>query len=80
MPVIGAEGVLIHDRPGFEADFLARGSLPPATGGDACDTGGFAACMEEEYAETVRRQVEAGIDISSATGNITGNPWCGTSP
>ena len=33
--------------------------------GDAYDVGGFAACMAEECAETVRRQVEAGIDIVS---------------
>ena len=29
-PVIGADGALIYDRPGFEVDFLARGSLSPA--------------------------------------------------
>ena len=34
--------------------------------GDAYDPEGFAACMAEECAETVRRQVEAGIDIASA--------------
>ena len=28
-PVIGTSGALIHDRPGFEVDFLARGSLAP---------------------------------------------------
>ena len=28
-PVIGTDGALIHDRPGFEVDFLARGSLAP---------------------------------------------------
>ena len=33
--------------------------------GDAYDTGGFERCMAEECAETVRRQVEAGIDIVS---------------
>ena len=33
--------------------------------GDACDAAAFAACMAEECAETVRRQVEAGIDIVS---------------
>ena len=33
--------------------------------GGAYDTDGFAACMAEECAETVRRQVEAGIDIVS---------------
>ena len=33
--------------------------------GDAYDTDGFATCMAEECAETVRRQVEAGIDIVS---------------
>ena len=33
--------------------------------GDAYDADGFAACMAEECAETVRRQVEAGIDIVS---------------
>ena len=27
--VIGTDGALIHDRPGFEIDFLARGSLGP---------------------------------------------------
>ena len=33
--------------------------------GDACDAAAFATCMAEECAETVRRQVEAGIDIVS---------------
>ena len=33
--------------------------------GDAYDAAAFAACMAEECAETVRRQVEAGIDIVS---------------
>ena len=33
--------------------------------GDAYDADGFTACMAEECAETVRRQVEAGIDIVS---------------
>ena len=31
--------------------------------GDACDAAAFATCMAEECAETVRRQVEAGIDL-----------------
>ena len=33
--------------------------------GDPYDPAGFAACMAEECAETVRRQVEAGIDVVS---------------
>ena len=27
--VLGADGALVHDRPGFEIDLLARSSLPP---------------------------------------------------
>ena len=33
--------------------------------GEPCDAAAFAACMTEECAETVRRQVEAGIDVVS---------------
>ena len=33
--------------------------------GEPCDPAAFAACMREECAETVRRQVEAGVDIVS---------------
>ena len=33
--------------------------------GEACDPGELAACMAQECAETVRRQVEAGIDLVS---------------
>ena len=33
--------------------------------GDACDPEAFATCMAQECADTVRRQVEAGIDIVS---------------
>ena len=33
--------------------------------GDAYDAGDFATCMAEECADTVRRQVDAGIDIVS---------------
>ena len=33
--------------------------------GEACDAAAFATCMTEECAETIRRQVEAGIDIVS---------------
>ena len=33
--------------------------------GEPCDAAAFAACMTEECAETVRRQVEAGVDVVS---------------
>ena len=33
--------------------------------GEPCDSAAFAACMTEECAETVRRQVEAGVDVVS---------------
>ena len=33
--------------------------------GEPCDPAAFAACMREECAETVRRQVEAGVDVVS---------------
>lgn len=33
--------------------------------GEPCDPAAFAACMTEECAETVRRQVEAGVDVVS---------------
>ncbi len=33
--------------------------------GESYDPADFAACMAEECAETVRRQVEAGVDIVS---------------